>query len=209
MKTLRYSIIALLPLALMLGGCGSETGENPNNTTDSGPTTPDNGVNPGKFEATLVMETPNGIAGDFLVFGEVVCSNTTSCTHTVIASADYDIAFECPTHLFRDYTAKVAISDNGSTHTFDWSDPGAWGWAPNGTYVDQFGAEHKVKTVFVDDKVMTELWFKVNIVDNEFTAMDPSYGTMVGTISNDYKQISYTVTGLNGNVLEVDLTLLE
>ncbi|MBU0646546.1 hypothetical protein KJ611_03710 [Patescibacteria group bacterium] len=72
---------------------------------------PDGG-NPGSFTATLSMSITQGVPpGDFLVDGEVVCTNAMTCEHKVHAAGVYEI--ESQGSSFLSVPATADVDDNG------------------------------------------------------------------------------------------------
>jgi hypothetical protein len=106
-------------------------------------------------------------------------------------------------YLFVDWVYKVKgvkTKSEVAPYTSDWTRVGAWGYAPNGIYLDSSdGKKIPITTSVKDDKVfMTFSTFEVWVTGHTIVATDDSKASgldLTGTISEDGSLIKYHWTG--------------
>lgn len=213
MKRFMLQLAVSVPLAIAMG-CGSDGSDGPNGPKEClGVCTPvDNDASGSTDTAvpqsgTVVAMAPDGLTGDFYFGNTLTCEASASCEASVEGMVE--IEFKCPKHLF---LPKSAVGDPAKDQQIVWTDPGDWGLAPSGTYLDeQDKFEGQVKTWLENSEILLDFDGTVigKVNGNKFSWTSNGGTKYSGTIADDLRTISYHVTASNGNEADAVLTLVE
>jgi len=129
--------------------------------------------------------------------------------------SEFFVAVERKDHLFSSWyvqTFKNLVKPTGVEYlTYDWSAPGSWGLAPNGTYLDSDDGQEKTVETKVDvEYVVISDGFAKGIVDNKkILPKEGAYISWEGEISDDLTTITYSMKNTEGYTWNGTLTLVK